>query len=71
MKIYITGPSGLGTTTLGRTLSHRLNIFHGDSDDFFWLQTDPPFTKKETLIHCRRCSLGLRSLSPMYCLEMF
>ena len=44
MKIYVTGPSGSGATTLGKTLSNRLNIFHQDSDDFFWLQTDPPFT---------------------------
>lgn len=44
MKIYVTGPSGSGTTTLANAISNHLNIFHQDSDDFFWLQTDPPFT---------------------------
>lgn len=44
MKIYIMGPSGAGTTTLGKELSKRLKIPHFDSDDLFWEKTDPPFT---------------------------
>lgn len=49
MKIHILGPSGSGTTTLGRALSDKFNIPHFDSDDFFWLSTDPPFTQKRIM----------------------
>ena len=49
MKIHILGPSGSGTTTLGRALSQKMKIPHFDSDDFFWMPTDPPFTIKRSL----------------------
>ncbi len=49
MKIHILGPSGSGTTTLGRALSAKFDIPHFDSDDFFWLDTDPPFTEKRSI----------------------
>ena len=39
------GASGSGTTSLGRALSQELNIPHFDTDDFFWEETDPPFTE--------------------------
>lgn len=32
MKIYITGASGVGTTTLAKDLSETLSINHIDSD---------------------------------------
>jgi len=44
MKIFILGPSGAGTTTLGRKIAGELGILHQDSDDLFWEPTDPPFT---------------------------
>jgi adenylate kinase family enzyme len=44
MRIHLLGPSGAGTTTLGKALAAALNIPHFDSDDFFWVKTDPPFT---------------------------
>jgi adenylate kinase family enzyme len=44
MKIFVMGASGSGTSTLGRGLSRRLNLLHADSDDFYWEETDPPFT---------------------------
>lgn len=37
------GASGAGTTTLGRALAQRLGCPHLDTDDYFWLPTDPPF----------------------------
>ncbi len=37
------GASGTGTTTLGRMLGERLEIVHLDTDDFFWMPTDPPY----------------------------
>ncbi|PDT26199.1 adenylate kinase [Rhizobium sp. L9] len=44
VHIHIMGASGSGTTSLGHTLAERLDIAHLDTDDFFWLPTDPPFT---------------------------
>ena len=44
-RIHIVGASGAGTTTLGRTLAARLGAAHLDTDDFFWVPTDPPFQK--------------------------
>jgi adenylate kinase family enzyme len=44
--IHITGASGSGVTTLGRALSSTLGSAHLDTDDFFWLPTDPPYTTK-------------------------
>jgi adenylate kinase family enzyme len=44
MKIHLLGPSGSGTTTLGKVISSALSIPHFDSDYFFWLPTTPPFT---------------------------
>ncbi len=42
-KIHVTGASGAGTTTFGKTLSNHLNCKHFDSDNYFWLPTDPPY----------------------------
>jgi adenylate kinase family enzyme len=38
------GASGSGTTSLGLALADRLDILHLDTDDFFWLPTEPPYT---------------------------
>lgn len=46
MRIYITGASCAGVTTLGHTLASLLGLRHLDVDDFYWLPTDPPFTTK-------------------------
>jgi adenylate kinase family enzyme len=43
-RIHILGASGSGTTTLGQALAARLQCPHFDTDDYFWLPTDPPFT---------------------------
>ncbi|WP_089941633.1 ATP-binding protein [Candidatus Entotheonella palauensis] len=45
-RIHILGASGSGTTTLGLALIERLNYPHFDTDDYFWLPTDLPFTQK-------------------------
>ena len=45
-RIHILGASGSGTTTLGWALSERLQCPHFDTDNYFWLPTDPPFTQK-------------------------
>jgi adenylate kinase family enzyme len=43
-RMHILGASGSGTTTLGRALAARLQCPHFDTDAYFWLPTDPPFT---------------------------
>lgn len=43
MKLFIMGPSGAGTTTLGKKLGSRLGVEQVDSDQLFWQETDPPF----------------------------
>lgn len=48
-RIHILGASGSGTTTLGAALGLALAIPHHDSDAFFWLPTDPPFTTPRPL----------------------
>lgn len=45
MKIHILGPSGSGTTTLGRLLSEQLDSPFFDCDDFFWEETEVPYTQ--------------------------
>jgi adenylate kinase family enzyme len=42
-RVHITGASGSGTTTLGRALATRAEVPLIDSDDVFWLPTDPPY----------------------------
>jgi adenylate kinase family enzyme len=43
MRVHVLGASGSGTTTLGRALAARLGVAHLDTDDFFWLPSEPPF----------------------------
>jgi adenylate kinase family enzyme len=43
-RIHIVGASGSGTTTLGAALARQSGRKHLDTDDVFWLPTDPPFT---------------------------
>jgi adenylate kinase family enzyme len=45
-RIHVLGASGSGTTTLGAALAARLGCRHEDSDAYFWLPTDPPFTTR-------------------------
>jgi len=44
-RIHITGASGSGTTTLGRALATALAVPHHDSDDYYWLPTEPPYSE--------------------------
>ncbi|HEU0147101.1 MAG TPA: AAA family ATPase [Bradyrhizobium sp.] len=45
-RVHITGASGSGTTTLGRALADLLGASHHDTDDYFWLPTDPPYRER-------------------------
>jgi adenylate kinase family enzyme len=42
-RIHILGASGSGTTTLAAAVAARHGHRHLDTDDFFWLPTDPPY----------------------------
>ena len=44
--IHIFGPSGSGTTTLAKKISENLGYTFMDTDDYFWMPTDPKFTTK-------------------------
>jgi len=48
LRIYITGASCAGVTTLGASLAATLDVQHVDVDDFYWLPTNPPFTTKRS-----------------------
>ncbi|MBN2238824.1 MAG: hypothetical protein JW712_03540 [Dehalococcoidales bacterium] len=43
-RIHLFGASGSGTTTLGISLAERLGVPHLDTDDFFWIRTEIPYT---------------------------
>ncbi|WP_110656561.1 AAA family ATPase [Salinicola halimionae] len=54
MHVLITGAAGSGTSTLGKALAKNLNALFLEVDDFYWLKTDPPFTKKRPVDERRR-----------------
>lgn len=50
LRIYMTGASCAGVTTLGQNVAALLGVRHIDVDDFYWMPTDPPFTTKRPAI---------------------
>lgn len=44
--IHIYGASGSGTSTLGRKISEELGYRFMDTDDYFWMLTDPKYIQK-------------------------
>ena len=42
-RIHVFGASGSGTTTLAKAIAHAVGCPHYDTDDYFWVQTDPPY----------------------------
>lgn len=48
-RIHVVGGSGSGTTTLGRALADRIGCKFLDTDDFYWMPSDPPFTIKRPI----------------------
>lgn len=47
-RIHILGASGSGTTTLAKVFSEKTGYCHFDSDNYFWVPTPIPFTKKRS-----------------------
>ena len=46
MRILITGASGSGTTTLGKSIATKMGWNFVDADDYYWLPTKPPYQSK-------------------------
>lgn len=44
--IHIFGASGSGTTTLGKKICEELGYTQMDTDDYFWMPTEPKYTHK-------------------------
>lgn len=42
--IHILGASGSGTSTIGKAISEKYGHVQLDTDDYFWIPTDPKFT---------------------------
>ena len=42
-RIHIFGASGSGVTSLAKSIAFETGYHHLDTDDFFWIRTDPPF----------------------------
>ncbi|HWB58273.1 MAG TPA: AAA family ATPase [Chthoniobacteraceae bacterium] len=45
-RLHIFGASGSGATTLGSHLANHLHCKFLDTDSYYWLPTNPPFTHK-------------------------
>jgi adenylate kinase family enzyme len=48
-RIHVTGAAGAGVSTLGRALAEALGVPHLDTDKYYWVPSDPPFTRKRTV----------------------
>jgi adenylate kinase family enzyme len=49
LRLHILGPSGSGTTTLARALAPRLGLSVLDSDDYYWMPDELPFSRKRNV----------------------
>ncbi len=47
--IHIYGASGSGTSTLGKFIAEQLGYTFMDTDDYFWLPTNPKYIKKREI----------------------
>ena len=47
--IHIYGASGSGTSTLGKKICEELGYRFMDTDDYFWLPTNPKYTTKRSI----------------------
>jgi len=44
-RIHIMGASGSGTTTLAKALANELGYKHFDTDNYYWIPSEIPFTR--------------------------
>ena len=45
-RVFVTGASGAGSTTLARALAVKWSSAAHDTDDYFWLPSNPPYAEK-------------------------
>jgi adenylate kinase family enzyme len=50
-RVHVFGAAGSGTSTLGRALANRWSLRYFDTDDYYWQQTDPPYTLRHAPEH--------------------
>lgn len=67
--IHILGASGAGTTTLGEALRDRFGYTLLDSDDYFWLPTDPRYTTPRSREERQRLLSGAIATSSRWILS--
>ena len=64
-RVHIFGAAGSGTTSVGKAVAHTLQAPFFDTDSYYWLETDPPFTEKrpppDRVIEIERDIRGLDS----------
>ncbi len=48
-RVHVLGGSGSGTSTLARALAAELQYACFDTDDFYWLPSNPPFQQKRSI----------------------
>ena len=47
--IHLFGASGSGTSTLGRYICEKIGGFFMDTDDYYWMPVEPPYTVKRDI----------------------
>ena len=47
--IHLFGASGSGTSTLGRFIAEQMDCFFMDTDDYYWMPTDPQYTTSQPI----------------------
>ncbi|WP_420405511.1 adenylate kinase [Nisaea sp.] len=47
--VHVLGASGAGTSTFGRAWAERFGYVHLDTDDFYWMPTEPRFQQKRPI----------------------
>ena len=67
-RVHLVGASGSGTTTLGLLLARHLGCPHLDTDDYFWVPTDPPFQAIRPIAE-RHALLGRRLTADQWVLS--
>ena len=68
-RIHILGASGSGTTTLGAALATKFGYVHLDTDDFYWMPTDPPFQHARPIEERRELMLPILETTPRWVLS--
>ena len=68
-RIHVTGAAGTGVTTLGRALATRFACPVVDSDDLYWLPTNPPYREKRPVEERLRLFRDLVGVRPDWVLS--